>query len=295
MDLVGYARVSSTDQNLTIQLDALRNAGCKKIFSEKKSGISKQDRTAFDDCMEYIREGDTLVVTRIDRLTRSILDLQTLLHDLKDKGINLKALDQPVDTASSAGKFFVDMLGVFAEFETNLRRERQLEGIQRAKKEGVYKGRKPTARAKSNDVITLINQGYTRLSIAKKLDIGIASVYRILKTHHQNNPEQTLPGSQSTKKIAVIEILLQVENNSKFVRGKNESRRRIEQECFAPFDMVKKDKDSWEYILKIPYESDKELDETIHKLMEEAGFLADLRNGFTEMRVAEPATGKSWS
>ena len=84
-------------------------------------GTSKKDRNAFDECMEYIREGDTLVVTRIDRLTRSILDLQTLLHDLKDKDINLKALDQPVDTSSASGKFFLDMLGVFAEFETNLR------------------------------------------------------------------------------------------------------------------------------------------------------------------------------
>lgn len=244
--------------------------------------------------MEYIREGDTLVVTRIDRLTRSILELQSLLHNLKDKGIHLRALDQPIDTSSASGKFFLDMLGVFAEFETNLRRERQMEGIERAKNEGVYKGRKPTALAKSSDVLTLINQGYTRLAIAKKLNIGIASVYRILKIHHQNNPEQTLPGSQSTKKIAIVEVWLQVENNSKFVRGKNESRRCIEQECFAPFDMVKKDKDSWEYVLKIPYENDKELDETINELMEEAGYLAELRNGFTEMSVVEPATGKSW-
>jgi len=293
MDLVGYARVSSTDQNFTIQLDALKKAGCKKIFAEKKSATSKKDRKAFDECLDYIREGDTLVVTRVDRLTRSILDLQTLLHYLKEKGINLKALDQPVDTSSASGKFFLDMLGVFAEFETNLRRERQLEGIERAKKEGVYKGRKPTARAKSNEVITLINQGFTRLAIAKKLDIGIASVYRILKTHHQSNPEQTLPGSQSTKKIAIIEVWLQVENNSKFVRGKNESRRRIE-ECFSPFDMVKKDKDSWQYVLKIPYETDKDLDKTIDELMEEVGYLADLRHGFTEMSIVEPATGKSW-
>lgn len=92
MAFVGYARVSTIDQNLDIQLGALKNAGCKKIFSEKKSGASKQDRTALDECMEYIREGDTLVVTRIDRLTRSILDLQTLLHSLKEKEIHLKAL-----------------------------------------------------------------------------------------------------------------------------------------------------------------------------------------------------------
>lgn len=155
--------------------------------------------------------------------------------------------------------------------------------------------RKPTARAKSNEVIDLINQGFTRTAIAKKLNLGIASVYRILKTHHQNNPDQNLPGSQSTKKIAVIEVWLQVENNSKFVRGKNESRRQIEQECFAPFDMVKKDKDSWEYVLTIPYESDKELDETINELIEETGSIADLRNGFTEISVLEPATDKAWS
>lgn len=294
MAFVGYARVSTIDQNLDIQLDALKNAGCKKIFSEKKSGTSKKDRTALDECMEYIREGDTLVVTRIDRLTRSILDLQHLLHYLKEKEIHLKALEQPVDTSNASGKFFLDMLGVFAEFETNLRRERQLEGIERAKREGKYKGRKPTARSKADEVIELVNQGFTRTAIAKKLNMGIASVYRILKNHRQNNPNETIPGSQSTKKIAVVEVWLRVENNNKFVRGKNESRRQIEQYCFSSFDMVKKDKDGWEYILKVPYTNEQDLDEAIYDLMHEAESIADCRNGFTEMSVVEPATGKSW-
>ncbi|MBA2710246.1 MAG: recombinase family protein [Tatlockia sp.] len=295
MAFVGYARVSTIDQNLAIQLDVLKSAGCKKIFSEKKSGTSKQDRTALDECMDYIREGDTLVVTRIDRLTRSILDLQTLLHYLKEKGIHLKALEQPVDTSNASGKFFLDMLGVFAEFETNLRRERQLEGIERAKKEGIYQGRKPTAQARKEEVIALINQGFTRTAIAKKLNIGIASIYRILKQHRIKNPEQTINGSQAIKKIAVVEVWLSVENNSKFVRGKNESRRQIEASCFTAFDMVKKDKDSWEYILKIPYETDPELDKIIDEIMDEAGYIADLRNGFTEISITEPATGKTWS
>lgn len=294
MALVGYARVSTIDQNLDIQLDSLKCAGCKKIFSEKKSGTSKKDRTALDECMEYIREGDTLVVTRIDRLTRSILDLQTLLHYLKEKAIHLKALEQPVDTSNASGKFFLDMLGVFAEFETNLRRERQLEGIERAKREGKYKGRKPTARSKTDDVMELINQGFTRTAIAKKLNMGIASVYRILKTHRQDNPKETIPGSQGTQKIAVVEVWLRVENNNKFVRGKNESRRQIEQYCFAAFDMVKKDKDGWEYILKVPYTHDNDLDETLYDVMNEAESIADCRNGFTEMSIIEPATGKSW-
>lgn len=294
MTFVGYARVSTIDQNLDIQLEALKKAGCKKIFSEKKSGTSKKDRTALEQCMEYIREGDTLVVTRIDRLTRNILDLQTLLHYLRDKAIHLKALEQPVDTSNASGKFFLDMLGVFAEFETNLRRERQLEGIERAKREGKYKGRKPTARSKADEVMSLLNQGFKRVAIAKKLNIGIASVYRIINDYRLQNPIISIPGSQASKKVAVVDVWLRVENNSKFVRGKNESRRRIEEECFVDFDMVKKDKDGWEYILKIPYETEKELDETIHELIGEASHIADLRNGFTEMVISEKETGKNW-
>jgi DNA invertase Pin-like site-specific DNA recombinase len=186
MALVGYARVSTTDQDYSIQVDALSNAGCNKIFAEKRSGTSKDDRKAFDECMSYIREGDTLVVTRIDRLTRSIRDLQNLLHELRDKQIHLKAIEQPIDTSNAAGKFFLDMLGVFAEFETNLRRERQLEGIQKAKLQNKYKGRKPTARALSAEVIDLANQGSTKKAIAVKLNIGIASVFRILKDNKIN-------------------------------------------------------------------------------------------------------------
>lgn len=183
MALVGYARVSTTDEDYSIQIAALKNAGCSKIFAEKKSATSKDDRKAFHECMDYIREGDTLVITRIDRLTRSIRDLQNLLHELRNKQIHLKAIEQPIDTSNAAGKFFLDMLGVFAEFETNLRRERQMEGIQKAKQLGKYKGRKPTARALSDQVINLAKQGNTRKAIAEKLGIGIASVFRILKWH----------------------------------------------------------------------------------------------------------------
>jgi len=93
-----------------------------------------------------------LVITRIDRLARSLRDLQNLVHDLKESGIELKATEQPIDTSTAAGKAFLDMLGVFAEFETNLRKERQLEGIEKAKTEGKYKGRKPTAQAKYQQV-----------------------------------------------------------------------------------------------------------------------------------------------
>ncbi len=180
MALVGYARVSSKDQDFELQVESLKKAGCTKIFSEKISG-TKRDRPELEKCLDYLREGDTLLVTRIDRLARSLRDLQNLVHELKNDSIELKAIDQPIDTGTAAGKAFLDMLGVFAEFETNLRKERQLEGVAKAKQAGKYKGRKPTARAKSNEVKALIEEGMSKQAIADKLGIGVASVYRIIK------------------------------------------------------------------------------------------------------------------
>ena len=181
MALVGYARVSTTDQNYELQIEALKQAGCEKIFSEKISGTTI-DRPELEMCLDYLREGDTLLITRIDRLARSLRDLQNLVYDLKAKSIELKAIEQPIDTSSAAGKAFLDMLGVFAEFETNLRKERQLEGIAKAKAEGKYKGRKPTAKEKSPQIIEMIEQGMTRQEVANQLGIGVASVYRVLKS-----------------------------------------------------------------------------------------------------------------
>src|SRR5947207_13515521 len=125
--LYGYARVSSCDQSLPVQEDALKAAGCQTIRSEKVTGTTRDGRTELAILMDFIRQGDTLVVTRIDRLARSIGDLQDIVRGLKAKGAMLKATEQPIDTSTAAGKCFLDMLGVFAEFETNLRRERQRE------------------------------------------------------------------------------------------------------------------------------------------------------------------------
>jgi DNA invertase Pin-like site-specific DNA recombinase len=142
--LYGYARVSTADQDLAIQEAALRAAGCRVVRAERRSGAAREGRDELRLLLDFLRAGDTLVVTRIDRLARSVRDLQDIVHELKAKGVALKATEQPVDTGTAAGKAFLDMLGVFAEFETNLRRERQLEGIRAAKARGVYKGRKPS-------------------------------------------------------------------------------------------------------------------------------------------------------
>jgi DNA invertase Pin-like site-specific DNA recombinase len=129
--------------------------------------------------LDFLRPGDTLMVTRIDRLARSIGDLQDIVRALKAKGAVLKATEQPIDTGTAAGKAFLDMLGVFAEFETNLRKERQLEGISKAKEAGVYKGRKPSVDVAQ--VRALRAEGVGPAAIAKRLGVARASVYRALK------------------------------------------------------------------------------------------------------------------
>ncbi|KAI93960.1 integrase [Rhodomicrobium udaipurense JA643] len=174
----GYARVSTTDQELTIQQAALEGAGCLKIFSEKKSGTRRDGRTELEVLLECVREGDVVVVTRIDRLARSVKDLQDIVLELRERGVALRATEQPIDTTTAAGKAFLDMLGVFAEFETNLRRERQLEGIAKAKAAGVYTGRKPSLDV--DRVKTLFAAGKKPTAIARELKMARSSVYRVL-------------------------------------------------------------------------------------------------------------------
>src|SRR5262245_47503912 len=173
----GYARVGTIDQELSIQEAALKAAGCTVIRAEKVSGTSLTGRTELETLLGFLRPGDTLVVTRIDRLARSLRDLQNIVHELRSRGVHLKATEQPVDTSTAAGKAFLDMLGVFAEFETNLRRERQMEGIAAAKQRGVYRGRKATIKAE--DVQRLRAEGLGATEIAERLGIGRASVYRL--------------------------------------------------------------------------------------------------------------------
>jgi DNA invertase Pin-like site-specific DNA recombinase len=178
MTIIGYARVSTTDQDLSIQEVALQAAGCDVIRAEKQSGTSTERRAELRTVLDFIGKGDVLMVTRVDRLARSIGDLQDIVRAIKAKGASLRATEQPIDTNTAAGKCFLDMLGVFAEFETNLRRERQLEGIAKAKAAGVYKGR--PASIDAAQVRKMKADGFGPSRIAKELKIGRASVYRAL-------------------------------------------------------------------------------------------------------------------
>lgn len=180
MAVYGYARVSTADQDLSVQKEALSAAGCEVIRAEKRSGTTTEGRDELRTLIDFARKGDTVVVTRIDRLARSIADLSAIVRELEGKGVALRATEQPIDTGTAAGKAFLGMLGVFAEFETNIRRERQLEGIAKAKAEGRYKGKGRPALIQTDRVRELSANGLGPSAIARELGISRMSVHRAL-------------------------------------------------------------------------------------------------------------------
>jgi DNA invertase Pin-like site-specific DNA recombinase len=176
--LIGYARVSTADQDLAVQRQALTGAGVGVIFEEKASGTRRDGRTELQKVLSVLGKDDSLVVTRLDRLGRSLRDLANIAHEIEEAGAHLKVLEQNVDTSTAAGRAFFGMLAVFAAFETDVRRERQLEGIAMAKRQGAYKGGK--ARLDRLRVKELVASGARPAAIARELGMSRSSVYRLL-------------------------------------------------------------------------------------------------------------------
>jgi len=181
--LIGYARTSTADQEagFDAQLRDLRDAGIEKVFSEKVSSIGQRDELT--NALDYVRDGDTLVITKLDRLARSTADLLKVVDQLDEKKVSLRILDfggSAVDTKSPTGKLMLTMFAAMAQFEREIMLERQREGIAKAKAEGKYKGRKPTVRNRADEIISLKEQGMGAAAIAKKLSVGRASIYRVL-------------------------------------------------------------------------------------------------------------------
>ncbi|MCP2680528.1 recombinase family protein [Maricaulaceae bacterium NA33B04] len=181
-ETVGYARTSTVDQSYSYQeqIDTLQREGCTKVFSEQISAVS-QERPEFDAALSYLRQGDTLVVTKLDRLARSLPDLMSIRTELETRGVGLRVLDMGLDTSTPHGKMVMGIIGSVAEFERSLMLERQRIGIAKAKEAGKYKGRAPTAMAKADEIKALAAQGIGKTEIAKRLGIGRASVYRALQ------------------------------------------------------------------------------------------------------------------
>ncbi len=180
MAIVGYARVSSIGQSLEVQIEKLKSNHCEKIYQEKKSGTNA-NRAELKKCLDYVREGDVLVITKLDRLARSTVDLHNILQQLNEKGVGFRVLDQSIDTTSPTGKLLFGILASIAEFETELRKERQMEGISKAKNNGVVFGRKAKL---SDSQIEEMRQKRTNGVLIKDLmtaySLSKASVYRLL-------------------------------------------------------------------------------------------------------------------
>ena len=181
MTTVGYARVSSTGQDLGVQLEKLK--GCDKVFKEKRSGIDA-GRPELKRGLEYLREGDTLLVTKIDRLARSTSDLYRIVSTLAEKGVAFKVVDDPtIDTTSRTGKLIMGILALIAEFENDIRRERQMDGIARAKEQGVRFGRKAKLVPKKiKEIRGLRAAGLTVPAIMSSTGLSKASIYRALRS-----------------------------------------------------------------------------------------------------------------
>jgi DNA invertase Pin-like site-specific DNA recombinase len=180
--IIGYARTSTTDQlgGLETQLQELGQVGCERLFSEQASSV--RERPQLREALSFVREGDSLVVTKLDRLARSVRDLWTIVEALAAKKVALRVLNMNLDTSSATGKLMLSVLGAVAEFEREMLLERQREGIARAKSLGKYKGRKPTARAKADEVRALIAEGMSAAAVATRLGISRASVFRIIRS-----------------------------------------------------------------------------------------------------------------
>jgi DNA invertase Pin-like site-specific DNA recombinase len=189
--LIGYGRTSTTDQQAGIQAQErdLSAAGCDKLFIEQVSSIGK--RQQLDAALDYVREGDTLIVTKLDRLARSVPDLLAMVARLEAKSVALRVLamsgSQPLDTGTAIGKLMLAVIGAVGQFEREMMLERQREGIAQAKRDGRYKGRAPTVLRQTVEIIRLKDAGVTPTEIAMKLGIGRASVYRVLAGQHGCN------------------------------------------------------------------------------------------------------------
>ncbi|MBU0739518.1 MAG: recombinase family protein [Alphaproteobacteria bacterium] len=175
---IGYARVSTTGQNEAAQVDILNRQGAEELFIDKASGTSREGRDKLAEAVRFARKGDILMVTRLDRLARSVTDLHAITKELQAKGVDLVVTEQSIDTSTPTGRLMFTMLGAIAEFETDLRKERQLEGIAKAKEEGRYQGRPATIDAQA--IRAALAAGDKPMEVARRFNVARSTVYRVM-------------------------------------------------------------------------------------------------------------------
>lgn len=293
----GYARVSTNDQKLDLQIDQLRQAGCEQIFKETISG-AKSERPVLRSLLEQMRAGDVLVIWKLDRLGRSLRDLVELVSTLMDKGVGLKSLHDPIDTTSSQGRLVFNIFASLAEFERDLIIERTQAGLSAARARGRLGGRpkglSAAAEKKAVAAEALYKEGQLSVNeIAENLGVSKATLYKYLR--HRGVEIGSFRKSAPRPKTLKVIMHLVVRNNNKFVRGKKRSLEEIEQFVLARYSMHKPNPKGCEYELTIPYENDKDLDDTVYEILQEASNIADGRNGFIEAEViAQDGSERYW-
>lgn len=294
--LVGYARVSTNDQNLDLQNDALRAAGCERLFTDTASG-AKAERPGLTQALTECRKGDTLVVWKLDRLGRSLPHLVETVKGLVERGVGFKSLQENIDTTTSGGKLIFHIFASLAEFERDLIRERTNAGLSAARARGRKGGRPRGVMDTNKQKAALALKKETSRSVAEICQIlGVCrnTYYKYVRSDESvKGAKRKEPPRQSEtelptpkKKSMRVELHLRVEGNNKYIRGKNKVREQIEFRVLDRFQMEKPDEKGWDYLLTIPYETEAELDEVVYEeILAEAARIADLRYCFTEAHV----------
>jgi DNA invertase Pin-like site-specific DNA recombinase len=305
---LGYARVSTRDQNLNLQVDALKRAGCERIYQDVASG-SKTERPALDEMLGQLRRGDVLVIWKLDRMGRSLAHLVELVGDLVTRKVGLVSLNDPIDTTSAQGRFVFNLFASLAEFERELIRERTQAGLSAARARGRVGGRpkglSSQAQATAMAAETLYREKRLSVSaIAGKLHISKSTLYGYLRHRSvdigpYNKPAQVRPESAAKAQAqgdigtATVLLALRVQNNSKFVRGKKRVKEGLER--YLRHQYAAKICPSGEYRLKVPYRTDADLDKTMEDLLHHIAFEADLRNCFSESNAQlEGSEDRTW-
>ncbi|EOP32818.1 recombinase family protein [Bacillus cereus] len=275
--IYGYARVSTQQQDLIRQLDMLQNYNCTEILTEKITG-TKSDRPELTRLKDKIRPGDTLVVESFSRLGRSTKDLIELVDFFENKGVKLISIKEQFDTNTPQGKLMLTVFQAFSQFERDLIAQRTLEGLESARARGRVGGRPRVKDSFLQRALKLYDsKEYSIQEIVNMTGISQATLYRYIRKN-----KQTEKGEQTKEQTATIRMLLRVENNSKFVRGKGKVRKNIESFLISQYNMEQR---SGEYIFYVPYNTISDLEKKVDSIIREIDFEADLQNCFTELDV----------
>jgi DNA invertase Pin-like site-specific DNA recombinase len=301
--IIGYARVSTRDQNLNLQEEALKKAGCERIYKDIASG-AKKERPALDEMTTQLRAGDVVVVWKIDRLGRSLKHLVELVEKFAEKGIGLKSLSDPIDTTHAQGRLVLNMFASLAEFERELIKERTNAGLASARARGRIGGRPKGLSSEAEGTAlaaeTLYREGKLGVkAIAEKLHISKGTLYSYLRhrgveiTPHKKTVKKEIPPEEvSDEKTITLQLHLRIHNNSKFVRGKKRSIENIEFFVLEAYD-YKKIEDE-EYELQVTYEDESELDEIVYDILSDIQSTADLRHCFSESEIEDKKAQRIW-